>query len=212
MQLHKQPYLLNLHQLPQNGRHIVGQYDDDTIVIYQAYKPSIANFALENQMFGGDFSLDRMSWIKSSFMWMMYRSGWGTKPNQERTLAIWLKRSALESALRQAVLTQFVPDLYSNRNSWANAVSTSFCLVQWDPDHDPYGARLERKAIQIGLRGEMLQHFAMDWIVEIKDISDFVAEQRTLVNTNNFGELETPTESVYPIQSYNLMQRLLIEG
>ena len=142
----------------------------------------------------------------------MYRSAWATKANQEVTLAIWLKRSALDDILKQAVLTQFVPDLYSNRSSWANAVSTSFCLLQWDADHDPYGARLERKAIQIGLRGEMLQHFAMDWIVEIKDISDFVAEQRTLVNTNNFGELETPTESVYPIQSYNLMQRLLIEG
>jgi hypothetical protein len=39
----------------------------------------IGDFAVKNQYFGGDFSLERMTWIKPNFLWMMYRNGWGTK-------------------------------------------------------------------------------------------------------------------------------------
>ncbi|KAI1704783.1 hypothetical protein DdX_14003 [Ditylenchus destructor] len=69
----------------------------DRIVVYQAYNNEIANFALANGYFGGPkFSLERMSWIKPGFMWMMYRSGWATKPNQERVLAIYLGKESLQ--------------------------------------------------------------------------------------------------------------------
>ncbi|WP_256359170.1 DUF4291 family protein [Candidatus Marithrix sp. Canyon 246] len=59
--------------------------------------------ALENGYFGGDFKYTRMSWIKTNFLWMMYRSGWGTKPDQEIILAIRLKTTFLDSVLTQAV-------------------------------------------------------------------------------------------------------------
>lgn len=67
---------------PQAGRHILAQFDDDSIVVYQAYRPAIGRFAAAHGYFGGEFSYLRMSWIKSNFLWMMYRSGWGTKPGQ----------------------------------------------------------------------------------------------------------------------------------
>lgn len=72
---------------PKEGRHILAQFDDDSIVEYQAYGPAIGRFAIENGVFGGGFSYSRMSWMKPNFLWMMYRSGWGTKENQEVTLA-----------------------------------------------------------------------------------------------------------------------------
>lgn len=62
---------------PSSGRHILAYFDDETIVVYQAYKPSIGRFALEHQRFGGDFSMSRMTWIKPNFLWMMYRCDWG---------------------------------------------------------------------------------------------------------------------------------------
>lgn len=34
---------------PKEGRHILAQYDDDTIVVYQAFNPEIAQYAVENQ-------------------------------------------------------------------------------------------------------------------------------------------------------------------
>ncbi len=34
---------------PQLGKHILAQYDDDSVVVYQAYKPSIAEYAVKHQ-------------------------------------------------------------------------------------------------------------------------------------------------------------------
>ena len=34
---------------PDDGRHILAQYDDDSIVVYQAYCPEIAEYAVKNQ-------------------------------------------------------------------------------------------------------------------------------------------------------------------
>ena len=55
-----------------------------TVVVYQAFNPEIAQYAVQNQHFGGPaYNFNRMSWIKTNFLWMMYRSGWATKKNQE---------------------------------------------------------------------------------------------------------------------------------
>jgi hypothetical protein len=58
---------------PESGRHILARYDDETIVVYQAYRAEIGRFAVENGCFGGEFKYSRMSWIKPNFLWMMYR-------------------------------------------------------------------------------------------------------------------------------------------
>lgn len=34
---------------PQDGRHILAQYDEDSIVVYQAYCPEIAEYAVKHQ-------------------------------------------------------------------------------------------------------------------------------------------------------------------
>ncbi|WP_413199926.1 DUF4291 family protein, partial [Nostoc piscinale] len=93
MRLVTESYLNQISCWPQTGRHILAQYDDQTVVVYQAYRPEIGHFAASNGYFGGEFSLERMSWIKPNFLWMMYRCGWGTKDGQEVVLAIWIQRS-----------------------------------------------------------------------------------------------------------------------
>jgi len=71
-------------------------YDNDTIIVYQAFNKNIAESAVNNQTFiSPPFKKERMTWIKPSFLWMMYRSGWATKENQENILAIKIKRSGL---------------------------------------------------------------------------------------------------------------------
>lgn len=37
---------------PKEGRHILAQYDDDSIVVYQAYCPEIADYAVKHQKYG----------------------------------------------------------------------------------------------------------------------------------------------------------------
>ena len=55
------------------------------------------------------FSYSRMSWIKTNFLWMMYRCGWATKRNQERVLAIRITRQGFEEILSKA-LTGITPN------------------------------------------------------------------------------------------------------
>ena len=64
-------------------KEIFAQYDKQCIRVYQAYNPMIAKEAITLQTFGEAFHINRMTWIKPSFLWLMYRSNWGTKKNQE---------------------------------------------------------------------------------------------------------------------------------
>lgn len=177
------------------------------MAVYQAYRPVIGNFAATHGYFGGEFKLDRMSWIKPNFLWMMYRSGWGTKEGQEVVLAIWIKRAAFDHILAQAVHSKFEPEVYGSESEWTKAVKTSLVRLQWYPDRHPSGARLERRAIQLGLRGSVLNAYARDWIVKIEDISQFVQQQRQNINSN-CAQLYIPCETVYPVADGNTATRL----
>jgi len=191
---------------PRAGRHILAQFDEDTIVVYQAYRPAIGHYAAEHGKFGGEFSFDRMSWIKPNFLWMMVRSGWGTKPGQEVSLAIRIRRAGFEQILADAVHSTFIPELHGDERAWKQAMARSDVRLQWDPDHAPGGAKLERRAIQLGLRGEALRRFAGEWLVEIMDISGFVAEQRER-RGDKLG-LVTPRERVLAIGDPAVVSKL----
>jgi hypothetical protein len=198
MHLQTGPYLTQIKTLPQQGEQIIAHYDETSMVVYQAYNPTIGHFAVENGYFGGDFSYSRMSWIKPNFLWMMFRSGWGTKPNQEVTLAIWLQREAFDMILSQAVHSSYEPDHYTSKTDWERKGKTTDVRVQWDPDHSPTGGPLQRRAIQLGLRGETLRRYGREWIMKIEDISDFVATQRQNATPQRYDELIVPVERIYP--------------
>jgi len=59
-----------------------------------------------------------MTWIKPSFRWMMYRSGWATKPGQEHVLAVTIARPGFEWALAHACLTLYDPRIHARREEW----------------------------------------------------------------------------------------------
>lgn len=197
MKLKIKLYNKQIEKWPQQGHHIMAQYDNEKIIVYQSYRPEIGNFAVQNQYFGGAFSLNRMTWIKPNFLWMMYRNGWATKVGQEVVLAIHLKREAFERYLKQAVYSSYQSDLYVSREDWQEQVKNSSIRLQWDPDHNPYGAKLERRAIQIGIRGKEAVNYAKDDILEIEDITPFVKEQYQFVLNKQLDQLMIPEE--YPL-------------
>src|SRR3954453_10694373 len=147
MKLKTEPYLEQRRRRPATGRHVLAQFDDDSVVVYQAYRPEIGHFAAKNGHFGGGFSLGRMSWVKPNYLWMMCRSGWGTKQGQEVTLAVRLRRDAFDEILRQAIHSTFVSEVYGTQDEWRRAVAGSDVRLQWDPDHNPAGNPVERRAI-----------------------------------------------------------------
>lgn len=93
---------------------IRADYDRETNVVCQAYRPAIAEPAVAAQQFLNPFSLNRMTWIKPSFLWMMHRSGWASKPGKERVVAVRITRAGWEEALSQAVLTTPEPRVYGS--------------------------------------------------------------------------------------------------
>jgi Domain of unknown function (DUF4291) len=190
-------YAEQVKNWPQTGRHILAQFDDDMIVVYQAYRPEIGKFAVDKGYFGGEFKYSRMSWIKPNFLWMMYRSQWGQSEGQEVVLAVRLNRTFFDSLLAQAVPSSFDPTAFGSRDEWAAAVEHSDVRLQWDPDHLPTGEKCERRALQLGLRSAALESYGKREIVQIIDMSAFVAEQRANIGDWKSGTLITPTEYVY---------------
>jgi len=191
-------YLKQEKEWPKEGKHILAQYDSESVIVYQAYKSSIGLYAVEHQHFGGDFSFSRMSWIKPNFLWMMYRSGWGTKEGQEITLAIKLKKTYFDDVLRNAYPSTNFHGLPNDE--WKSNVASTDVRLQWDPDHKPDGSSETRRAIQLGLRNEFLKPFSGQGIISITNMSPFVEEQRQLVIENKLDNLILPKERVYSVE------------
>ena len=101
-----------------------------------------------NGRFGGDkFSYSRMSWIKTNFLWMMYRSRWGTNTGQERILAVRITREGFDTILSKA--------LTGKAEKERGMETRTEVRLQWDPDHHPSGTQERRRAIQLGLRDQV---------------------------------------------------------
>lgn len=197
MNLPTAPYVEQNLRWPAEGQHVLAHYDATSVVVYQAYRPAIGRFAIEHGYLGGpDFSFSRMSWIKPNFMWMMYRSGWGTKEGQEVTLGLRLRRTFFDEVMAAAVPSTYDANAYANTDDWQLAVTKSDVRRQWDPDHSPTGAKLERRAVQLGLRGRTLERFAEEEMLEVIDMSGFVAGQRAHAFEGD-ARLQVPVERIY---------------
>lgn len=212
MKLELKKYTSQLMEWPKTGYHIMAQYNKEEIVVYQSYKKEIGDFAVKNQFFGGVFSLDRMTWIKPNFLWMMFRNGWGTKEGQEVVLAIHLKMDAFCRYLQNGVYSSFSQGERMSHEEWEKMVKSSDVRLQRDPDHDPFGNKLERRAIQIGLRADFISSFAKEDILRIEDISNFVKEQYAFVQNKQLDQLLTPAEKPLVFADNELNRKLKISS
>jgi hypothetical protein len=205
-------YLQYEKNLPQSGKHIIGQLSGSNIVVYQAFNPKISEWAIANQKFGGPFySYSRMSWIKPNFLWMMYRSGWAMKEHQQNILAIKIPVERFEILLNEAVHSNYIEEIYKTHENWKQKLNRSLVRLQWDPDHNPGGAKLERRAIQIGIRGKMLEQFGTDWIVSIEDITDFVKLQKQRFDAGNMEDFQVIEEQVIKISNTEIARKLHLD-
>lgn len=169
-------------------------YDETTIRVYQAYNDNIADEAVRLGRFGNHFKMERMTWIKPSFLWMMYRCGWGQKEGQERILAIDIFREGFDYTLENAVLSTCYSE---DKSEWQKKVKQSEIRCQWDPERDIYGNALPYRSIQIGLKKNAVKQYVNDWIMSIKDITPEVKKMKeNIQNGLSIDEL-LPKERVY---------------
>ncbi|KAM4060146.1 ATP-dependent RNA helicase [Hirsutella rhossiliensis] len=183
-------------------RQIRALYDDSTITVYQAYNRIIAEAAVEAQRLNASptYRAGRMTWIKPSWAWMMYRSGYSFKdPGQERILAITMKREHFIALLKRGVLTKkrrppleesSSPSSSSRANnsknndntySDANSSSSADVRIQWDPERTVRLEPLPYRSIQIGIPAALSSIWANEYITEIRDVTDRAQELKRVL-------------------------------
>jgi len=149
------------------GLHVFrAEWDAEGVYFYQAFPDEIAEWALREQCFGGpSFNAKRMTWIKPSFAWVLYRSGYARKHNQQRILKVKLPH-ALVAELLSACACK-------------HGGGGSKGRVQWDPARDLMTSAdrgreprrmLRERAIQIGLSRELSERYVTG-ALSITDVS-----------------------------------------
>lgn len=186
-------------------KEIYAYYNREHIRVYQAYNKQIAEQAVSLQTFGNNFSLNRMTWIKPSFLWLMYRSNWGTKKNQEYILALDIYREAFDSLLERAVLTS--PEEH-NSDSWEKDFKETTVYCQWDNDRSISGKALNRYAIQIGIKSDILKDFINSGIYKITDLTPSVKKWNEQRKSGKTDLKNFPTEKIYPVNNQDILKKL----
>jgi hypothetical protein len=184
---------------PVNPRRVLAHFDDETVTVYQAFRPSIVHYAVENGTFGKGFGMNRMTWIKPSFGWMLHRSQYGTSHNQEAIARVRITRAGFDAILEEAVLTYYVSEIYDTELAWTNALSRSRVRCQWDPDRNLRDGKLEHRAIQLGVSSDFVYRYVNEWIVGVEDVTELAHEIRYAVRAKSAKLPAVPEERHYPV-------------
>lgn len=180
---------------------IRADYDQSTIMVYQAYRYEIALPALKANKLVAPFSFNRMTWIKPSFLWLMERSNWGRKSEQEYILGVRISRDGWEEALSKAVLTSPNESVYRNHEEWRHQLDDAPVLVQWDPERSLRGAKLDYYSIQVGLSRQIIRKYVDEWTIEIRDYTPKVRKMYELLHSGQVEKAKRhlPKERIYPV-------------
>ncbi|MGW0806058.1 DUF4291 domain-containing protein [Nonomuraea sp. NPDC002799] len=178
-------------------RQIRATFTDEAITVYQAFEPAIAAPAVAARRFVPPFKRERMTWIKPSFLWMMYRCGWARKPGQTRVLAVDITREGFEWALRHSCLSH--PDAGTGPAVWKKRLRESPVRIQWDPERDPHHNALPYRSIQVGLSGAAVPRYVDQWVLGITDLTDQVYDIRQALRDGKDVTEMLPVEYPYPL-------------
>ncbi|GAA3109690.1 DUF4291 domain-containing protein [Streptomyces rectiviolaceus] len=175
-------------------------HTESTVTVYQAYAPEIGEPAARTGRFPAAWKRDRMTWIKPSFLWMMYRCGWATKEGQETVLAVEITREGFEWALRHACLSHYARGVHPDQASWKRDLRRAPTRVQWDPERDLRLSPLPHRSLQLGLAGDAARRYADEWTVSITDVTEQARAIHNLVRENDLAAAESllPAERPYP--------------
>lgn len=164
---------------------IFAQHSTDSITVYQAYSEEIGLLAARHTTLDiAPFSKTRMTWVKPSFLWMMYRSNWGYKDAKQKViLEIKLTRRGFVELLREACLSSFDSTMYADREAWQADLNTHPNRVQWDPDKDIDLVPQDRRAIQLGIAPRFVPLY-LESIISLTDITAKAHQIKQLVEGN----------------------------
>jgi len=145
-----------------------------------------------------------MTWIKPSWNWMMYRSGYSYKDaNQSNILAIKLTRECFHELLLMSIESGSDDARRDGKQ----------IRVQWDPERDIRIGVLGNdtsgrsiRSIQMGIPAGSKDEWVANGIVEIEDVTKFARELKRVLDTEkDASEDELKSRGLVPSeQLYNL--------
>jgi len=147
-----------------------------TITIYQAYSDPIATAAVASQSLSASplFNPARMTWIKPSWCWMLYRSGYSYKDaNQARILALTMRLEDFWWLLRRARVT----------DEGGFKKGGEEVRVQWDPERGVRLGRMEgTRSVQIGVPRDLSGRWVEEMVVGIEDVTERAREMKRVLD------------------------------
>ena len=123
-------------------------------------------------------------------------------------MAIWINKKDFEKIVSQAVLSSFNPAYHTSHEQWKNDLELKNVRLQWDPEHDPFGGKLQRRAIQLGLKDTALEEFGKHQIQRIEDITEFVKSQKQALDHDGINQLFVPAETIFRTSDPALNKKL----
>lgn len=181
-------------------RQIYAAYDNDGLFVYQAFKPKIVATAAAKGTFGTGFNTNRLTWIKPSFAWVLQRTKYATKHRMNAIARIKLAHEGWLEILKNAVPTQYDAQRYANEEAWQSALDNAVVIHQWDPERDLLGKKLDRAAIQVGMRSEELSlKYVNEWILGIEDVTELAHQIGSLQKQRTPQLPDVPEEKLYPV-------------
>lgn len=182
------------------ARRIRASHTATTLTVYQAYAPRLGEPAARDGRFPPAWKRERMTWIKPSFLWMMYRCGWATKADQETVLAIEITRAGFDRALAGACLSHYEPGVHADQAAWKESLRGAPARVQWDPERDLHLNPLAHRSLQLGLSGPLSRAYADEWTVSIRDVTPLARQIHGLLRAGDDAAARAllPVETPYP--------------
>ncbi|MFD9334174.1 DUF4291 domain-containing protein [Streptomyces sp. NPDC060028] len=184
-----------VHEVP--NRQIRAAHTDTTVTVYQAYGPHLGLPAALDGRFPAAWKRERMTWIKPSFLWMMYRCGWATKADQETVLAIEITREGFDRALREACLSHYESHVHPDQAAWKKSLRGAPARVQWDPERDLHLNPLPYRSLQLGLSGPASRAYADEWTLSIRDVTPLAREIHGLLRAGD----DAAARSLLPVET-----------
>jgi predicted transcriptional regulator len=78
---------------------------------------------------------------------------------------------------------------------------------QWDPERNLKLGKLDRRAIQIGIRGWIVEKYVNEWIINLEEVTELAHSIHDAIKTHRKDLPSVPTERVYPVDE-TLQERL----
>jgi hypothetical protein len=125
-----------------------------------------------------------------------------------------MSRAGWEEALSLAELTSYMPGVHPDHETWQLRFDRATTRVQWDPERDLRGTKLQHRSIQVGISRAVVDRYVDEWIVTIDDYSPLVTKIRKAMKNGDrpLAKRLVPPQREYQLSSAEVAERLGLTG